>query len=457
VTAVTPARESAGAPTVAPAALSALRGRIEARIGALRAAVPTAVVAVAVRDLAPGGGALDLAGDSVFHAASTMKLPVMMALFRAADSTGRGLDEEIVLTNAFTSDADGSPYALDPKDDSDSAAYALVGTHVSVRELTRRMIVRSSNLATNALIARADPVRTTALARALGAARMEVRRGVEDDVAFRAGIINTTTAPDLAVLLVALERGRAASPASTRAMLDILRAQEHNAEIPAGLPPGTVVAHKTGSITGVLHDAALVYPTGRALRARRPDARDPRGDHRARGDRRRGAPHARGARPYSYGQRGSVTTARIVSTAHRVNPGGARCTQVMRAPSSDAIARQLRSPRSSARCRAARRRATRPRRSATRAPRRGPRPRRGRSASRDQGSGRPVSGSCRAMRGSAPVAWANAAALGAPARHDAARSSARPAARRARRALPPRERDRAGTRTQDLTIKSRLL
>jgi beta-lactamase class A len=242
------------------APLDSLRGAIEARVAALRASMPTAVVAVSVRDLAPGGASLDIGGDSVFHAASTMKLPVMIELFRGADSSGRGLDEEILLTNRFTSVADGSPYALDPADDSDSAAYALVGRGVTVRELTRRMIVRSSNLATNALIARADPARTTATARALGATRMVVRRGVEDNPAFRAGIINTTTAPDLAALLTALERGQAASAASTRAMLDILRAQEYNAEIPAGLPPGTPVAHKTGSITGVLHDAALVYP-----------------------------------------------------------------------------------------------------------------------------------------------------------------------------------------------------
>ena len=91
-----------------------------------------------------------------------------------------------------------------------------------------------------------------------------MRRGVEDNAAFRAGIINVTSAPDLAALLVAVERGTAASPASCRAMRDVLLAQELNTEIPAGLPPGTRVAHKTGSITGVLHDAAIVYPPGRA-------------------------------------------------------------------------------------------------------------------------------------------------------------------------------------------------
>ncbi|MGZ8471844.1 MAG: serine hydrolase, partial [Gemmatirosa sp.] len=246
-----------------PAPLDSLRAAIEARLAALRAEVPTAVVAVSVRDLAPGGGGFDLAGDSVFHAASTMKLPVMIELFRSADRGELALDQEILLVNQFASVADGSPYALDAVDDSDSAAYAMVGRRVAVRELVRRMIVRSSNLATNAVIALADPARTTATARTLGAARIQVRRGVEDGPAFRAGIVNTTTAPDLAALLSALERGTAASPASTRAMLDILAAQEHNEEIPAGLPPGTRVAHKTGWITGVLHDAAIVYPAGR--------------------------------------------------------------------------------------------------------------------------------------------------------------------------------------------------
>ncbi|MGZ8492079.1 MAG: serine hydrolase [Gemmatirosa sp.] len=246
-----------------PAPLDSLRAAIEARLTALRAEVPTAVVAVSVRDLAPGGGGFDLAGDSVFHAASTMKLPVMIELFRSADRGEFALDQEILLVNQFASVADGSPYALDAVDDSDSAAYAMVGRRVAVRELVRRMIVRSSNLATNAVIALADPARTTATARTLGAARIQVRRGVEDGPAFRAGIVNTTTAPDLAALLSALERGTAASPASTRAMLDILAAQEHNEEIPAGLPPGTRVAHKTGWITGVLHDAAIVYPAGR--------------------------------------------------------------------------------------------------------------------------------------------------------------------------------------------------
>jgi beta-lactamase class A len=93
---------------------------------------------------------------------------------------------------------------------------------------------------------------------------MTVLRGVEDDKAYEKGLINTATARDLATVLAAIEQGKAASASSTQAMRNILLAQELNEEIPAGLPPGTPVAHKTGQITGVLHDAAIVYPPGRA-------------------------------------------------------------------------------------------------------------------------------------------------------------------------------------------------
>ncbi|MCY0683066.1 serine hydrolase, partial [Klebsiella pneumoniae] len=83
---------------------------------------------------------------------------------------------------------------------------------------------------------------------------------VEDGKAFAAGMSNTTTARAMATTLAALEQGRAASPASTRAIRDILLRQEFNGEIPAGLPTGTPVAHKTGWITATTHDAAIVYP-----------------------------------------------------------------------------------------------------------------------------------------------------------------------------------------------------
>lgn len=221
-----------------------------------------AVVGLAFYNLA-NDEFLNLNADESFHAASTMKVPVMIELYRRVDAGSLRLDQPVPLANRFSSIVDGSPYTLDPGADSDSAAYLLIGKRVTVGELVDHMITRSSNLATNALIDLVGAKNADATAHALGAKNIRVLRGVEDDKAFRAGLNNTTTARDLATLMVAIETGRAASRASCDAMREVLLRQEFNGEIPAGLPPGTKVAHKTGFITAVLHDAAIVYPSGR--------------------------------------------------------------------------------------------------------------------------------------------------------------------------------------------------
>ena len=236
---------------------------LSARIADRVRAVPGAEVAVSYRDLATGDS-LDLGADVDFHAASTMKIPVMLEVLRAAEAGRLGLDQEILLVNRFHSIVDGSPYSLDAGEDSDSAVYARVGQRVPVRELMERMIVRSSNLATNALIALVGADRANATAHALGASRIRVLRGVEDGKAYEAGMNNTTTSADLAVLLQRIERNEALGAGSARLMKEILLRQEFNGEIPAGVPAGTPVAHKTGSITATRHDAAIVYPPGRA-------------------------------------------------------------------------------------------------------------------------------------------------------------------------------------------------
>lgn len=256
---------------------SADLGALDARIRAAIAAVPGAEVGVSVRELATGRS-LDVNGDAEFHAASTMKLPVLMEVLRAVDDHRLALEQGLLLVNQFPSIVDGSLFALDAGDDSDSSMYARVGTRVPVRELMARMIVRSSNLATNALVEVVGAAQAEARAHQLGATRLRVLRGVEDGKAFAAGLNNTTTSADLAALLEHVERGDALAPESARLMKDILLRQELNDEIPAGLPPGTPVAHKTGSITATLHDAAIVYPPAGApyvlvvLTRRIPDA-----------------------------------------------------------------------------------------------------------------------------------------------------------------------------------------
>ena len=235
-----------------------LRARIEARI----AQVPGARVAVVLHDLRDRF-VLGIAEDSTFHAASTMKVPVMIELFRQVDAGHLSLDQSLLVVNSFGSIVDGSNYMLDAGDDSDSSLYAMIGKRVPIRDLIEHMITRSSNLATNTLIPVAGAANANATAHALGATHMRVLRGVEDGKAFALGMNNTTTASDLAALLLAIERGSAASRASCDQMRSILLREIYSGDIPAGLPPGIPVAQKTGSITGVLHDAAIVYPPGR--------------------------------------------------------------------------------------------------------------------------------------------------------------------------------------------------
>jgi beta-lactamase class A len=217
-----------------------------------------AEVAVAFRTL-DGRDSLLLRADEPFHAASTMKVPVMIELFRQAEGGTLRLDDTIPVTNRFRSIVDGSPFELSPADDSDPEVYRALGQAMSYRRLCEAMITVSSNLATNILIERlgVDAVRATV--RRLGAEGMDVRRGVEDSKAFQAGLNNTTTARGLLVLLEAIGEERAVSPAASREMIAILKRQQFNDAIPAGLPPGTPVAHKTGSITRIHHDAGIVY------------------------------------------------------------------------------------------------------------------------------------------------------------------------------------------------------
>src|SRR6267143_6147077 len=237
---------------------SSLRFQVEARI----ARAPARAVGVYYRDLATGDS-LTVGSAVRFHAASTMKIPVMIQLFRDRDARLLSLDDSIVVTNTFRSIVDGSPYQLDVTDDSDSSLYKRVGRRASIRELIELMETVSSNLATNLLITKVDAKRANATAHALGADSILVLRGVEDGKAYQAGLHNTTTARDIGMLLAAIANGKAATTASCRDMLAILGRQQFNEGIPAGLPAGTRVYHKTGWIGQVVyHDAALVEPAG---------------------------------------------------------------------------------------------------------------------------------------------------------------------------------------------------
>jgi len=228
---------------------------IEARI-----AKSGAEVGVAFRTL-DGKIAWSWHADDVFHAASTMKIPVMIDLFQQARERKLRLDDPLLVKNEFHSLMDASVFKLNPTDDSETELYRAEGQTRTLRQLCELMITVSSNLATNLLIDKLGVDNIQLTVHALHADGMSVLRGVEDSKAFAAGRNNTTTARALAQLLEAIAEGKAVDPAASREMAEILQRQKFNEAIPAGLPAGTAVAHKTGEITKGHHDAAIVFAT----------------------------------------------------------------------------------------------------------------------------------------------------------------------------------------------------
>ena len=220
-----------------------------------------AEVAVAFRTL-DGRNEVLIDPDKVFHAASTMKIPVMIELYRQANEGTLSLSDPLPIRNEFRSIVDGSPYALREGDDSDKEIYAATGRTLTLAQLCEAMITVSSNFAANLLIEKLGVHNIRRTVSQLGAdinGGMQVLRGVEDAKAFEQGLNNSTTARGLLILFEKLGRGDAVDAVSDRAMIEILKRQKFRGAIPAGVPPGTAVAHKTGNITRIHHDAGIVY------------------------------------------------------------------------------------------------------------------------------------------------------------------------------------------------------
>lgn len=219
--------------------------------------------AVAFKDLQMGK-TLFINENENFHAASTMKTPVMIEVFKQAKERKFRLTDSILVKNEFKSIVDGSPYSMDIADDSGDGMYKMIGKKMTIYDLTYQMITVSSNLATNILIELVDAKNANASMRKLGAKDIKVLRGVEDQKAFDKGLSNTTTAYDLMLIFEKIAQNKVINKKSCEEMRKILFDQKFNEIIPEKLPKTVKVAHKTGSITGVQHDSGIVYlPDGR--------------------------------------------------------------------------------------------------------------------------------------------------------------------------------------------------
>ena len=198
--------------------------------------------------------------DMSFHPASTMKICVMVEVFHQSREGLFSLNRSIPIKNEFISIADGSSYSLSLNDDSESELYQSIGQRMTVRELVRRMITVSSNLATNILIELVTADRTTKFMRELGAEGLIIRRGVEDNKAFKLGLNNAVTARGFKQILVKLAKKEVLSSEDSEEMIDILAGQQFNEMIPDRLPDRVRTAHKTGWTGEYFHDVGIIYP-----------------------------------------------------------------------------------------------------------------------------------------------------------------------------------------------------
>jgi beta-lactamase class A len=216
-------------------------------------------ISVAAYDLETGQEIL-INADEAYHPASTIKVHVMMEVFHQAEQGLFALDDCLPITNSFASIVDGSKFSLLQSDDGEQTLYPRVGETESIAELTRLMIVRSSNLATNILLEKISAKKVNAFIQALGIDGVTFLRGIEDQAAYRLGMNNSATARGLTQTMKLIAEKKVVSPAASEKMIEILSGQEFNESIPARLPESARVAHKTGWTGDVYHDTGIIYP-----------------------------------------------------------------------------------------------------------------------------------------------------------------------------------------------------
>lgn len=221
-------------------------------------------MAVAYINLQDPSDTLYLNADEMFHAASTMKTPVLIEAYKQVEEGGMSINDSILVHNTFKSIADGSEFSVERDRDSGKEMHDKIGQMMPMREILYDMTINSGNLSTNIIIDLLGAENVNQTMRELGAANIEVLRGVEDMKAFEAGLSNRTSARDLAVIFQHLANGTAVSEGASNDMINILLDQRFTEMIPAKLPDDVRVAHKTGWITGVAHDSGIIFlPDGR--------------------------------------------------------------------------------------------------------------------------------------------------------------------------------------------------
>lgn len=222
----------------------------------MNSAALTAAVA-AVRDF-PGRAGLywqnlatgeeaEVRGGEAFEAASVIKLPVLVELFRQLEAGEARREETFSVREEEKLPSCG---ALN---------YLHTGVTVNLLDLGVLMIILSDNTATNLLIRRLGMEKIQATMASLGMEVTALRRLLFDSEAAARGIKNTIAPREIGRLLAGLYRGEVVSPAASAEMLRILGDQRLNGKLPFWLDGKVKCAHKTGEDSGITHDVGILF------------------------------------------------------------------------------------------------------------------------------------------------------------------------------------------------------
>lgn len=229
--------------------------QIESRLRSIIARVPGSI-GIYARLMGDAPPLFAYAAEESFPAASTIKLLIMLTAFKLADQDPNTLHERVLIRRSDL--VAGSPFLADARD----------GETYTVATLMKPMIQLSDNSASNALISHFGLEKINAVAQRYGLRNTRLKRHFLDYAAVVHHHQNVTTPGDMGRLLFAIERGSRegvttfATPRSCRAMIDIMLGQEDVEKIRAGIPESTPVANKTGEVSGVRNDVAIVDPLG---------------------------------------------------------------------------------------------------------------------------------------------------------------------------------------------------
>jgi beta-lactamase class A len=208
------------------------------------------VAGVAFIDLT-NGESFSVNGDLVFTQASAIKVPILVELMKQARAGRYSLDDPMTLKPADVTPGSGILQQLTPG-----------AVTMTIRDVATLMILVSDNTATNMMIDLVGMERANATMRELGLARTQLQRKMMDSDAWQQDRENLSTPNEAARLLEHLYRGDILDRNSCDEILRILSIPK-SSRIRAGVPEDVQVAHKTGSLGGVVVDNGIVYAANR--------------------------------------------------------------------------------------------------------------------------------------------------------------------------------------------------